>query len=94
MHKAFVAFYDRWVLSHPLITLLLVACLVAGLATQLGNLKLDASADSLVLEGDEDLEFFRENTARYPQYCIKKKASPLIPGKIQLLTKNSRKDLP
>ena len=65
MHKAFVAFYDRWVLSHPLITLLLVACLVAGLATQLGNLKLDASADSLVLEGDEDLEFFRENTARY-----------------------------
>lgn len=65
MHAAFIAFYDRWILGNPLLVLLLVGLLVGGLATQLGNIKLDASADSLVLEGDEDLEFFRENTARY-----------------------------
>ena len=65
MHAKLVALYDRWILSHPVVTLLLVALVLAGLATQLGNIKLDASADSLVLEGDEDLEFFRESSARY-----------------------------
>ncbi len=65
MHNAFVAFYDRWILSNPIVTLLITLALVAGLASQLGNIKLDASADSLVLEGDTDLEFFRENSARY-----------------------------
>jgi len=65
MLAAFIAFYDRWILRHPAATLALVLSLVAGLASQVGDIKLDASADSLVLEGDADLEFFREHTRRY-----------------------------
>ena len=64
-HATFIAWYDRWILSHPVITLLLVALVLGGLATQLGNIKIDATADALVLEGDTDLEFYRESSARY-----------------------------
>lgn len=65
MLAAFISFYDRNILRHPLLSIGLVLLLVAALASQLGQLKLDASADSLVLEGDADLEFFRENSAHY-----------------------------
>ena len=65
MHAAFIKWYDRWILQHPLVVLALCLAVIGGLATQLGNIKLDASADSLVLEGDADLEFFRENARRY-----------------------------
>ena len=65
MHAAFIAFYDRWILRRPWRTLALCLGLISLLATQLPHLKLDASADSLVLEGDADLEFFRENARRY-----------------------------
>lgn len=59
------AFYERCILRRPRLSLLLCLALVAGLASQLGNLKLDASSDSLVLEGDEALAYFREVTGRY-----------------------------
>jgi len=65
MHSAFIGFYDRWILSRPLTSIFLTLAVVAALASQLGNLKLDASADSLVLEGDSALEYFRESSARY-----------------------------
>lgn len=60
MLNTFTALYDRLVLRHPFITLALVAALVAGFATQLNKITLDASADSLMLQGDPSLEFFRE----------------------------------
>jgi predicted RND superfamily exporter protein len=65
MHSAFIALYDRWILRRPLVSIGLTLFIVAALASQLGDLKLDASADSLVLEGDTALEYFRENSARY-----------------------------
>jgi predicted RND superfamily exporter protein len=57
--------YDRLVLRHPWAVLALVALLVGGFATQLGKIRLDASADSLMLQGDPALDFYREISAEY-----------------------------
>ena len=57
--------YQRWILRRPRRSLLLCLALVAGLASQLGNLQLDASSDSLVLEGDDALSYYREISRRY-----------------------------
>jgi predicted RND superfamily exporter protein len=65
MLAAFIAFYDRWILRRPELSLGFTLLVVVALSSQLGNLKLDASADSLVLEGDSALEYFRESSARY-----------------------------
>ncbi len=65
MIERLVSTYDRLVLRHPWWVLLLVALTVAGFASQLGKIKLDASADSLMLQGDPSLEFYREISAEY-----------------------------
>ncbi|MEP4486809.1 MAG: MMPL family transporter [Halioglobus sp.] len=57
--------YERLVLRHPFIALTLVAVLVAVSALQLPKVKLDASADSLLLQGDPALEFFRQVGKEY-----------------------------
>jgi hypothetical protein len=54
------AAYDWLVLRRPWLALLLVALLVGGFATQLDKIKLDASADSLMLQGDPSLELYRQ----------------------------------
>ena len=62
---ALLSFYDALVLRRPRLTLVLLAALTAVAASQLGKLRLDASADSLLLQGDPALEFFREVGDRY-----------------------------
>jgi len=57
--------YDRLILKRPGISLLLLLLFVCGFATQLGKIKLDASADSLLLQGDPSLEFYREVSREY-----------------------------
>ena len=57
--------YERLILRRPWLALALAAALVAGFATQLGKIKLDASADSLMLQGDPSLELYREISAEY-----------------------------
>ncbi len=57
--------YDRIVLRHPIVWLLLMLFIVAGFATQLEKITLDASADSLLLQGDPSLEYFREIGREY-----------------------------
>ena len=44
MSQAMTAIYDRLVLRRPWLSLALVALLVAGFATQLGKITMDASA--------------------------------------------------
>jgi len=51
--------YNKTVLRHPLTSLLAVIALTVAMALGLPNFKLDASADSLTLEHDDDLNFFR-----------------------------------
>lgn len=65
MKQILIAAYERMVLRHPWVMLALVVLLVAGFATQLGKIKLDASADSLMLQGDPSLEIYREISAQY-----------------------------
>ncbi len=63
--KWFYRTYLRIVTDHPKTVLIVLALLLLGLAAGLPNFKLDASADSLTLENDTDLDIFREMTRRY-----------------------------
>lgn len=65
MSKRIMALYERSVLAHPLLTVLLVAIVAAVMAMGLPNFKIDASADALTLEYDDDLDFSRELSQRY-----------------------------
>ena len=57
--------YERLVLRHPGTVLLLIAVLVAVSAWQARAFRLDASSDSLVLEEDEALRYYRAIRARF-----------------------------
>ncbi len=57
--------YQALVLRHPLLSILATLLLVGWLSSHVVNFKLDASADSLVLEGDPDLEYYRELGRNY-----------------------------
>jgi predicted RND superfamily exporter protein len=57
--------YDKLVLQHPGPVLILVALLLAFFGYHSSDFRLDASADSLVLEHDEALRYYREARARY-----------------------------
>ncbi|MDA9839671.1 MMPL family transporter [Porticoccaceae bacterium] len=65
MSSPLLDFYQRAVLDNPLRAILAMVALTAAMAMGLPNFKLDASADSLTLEHDEDLNFFREVVQRY-----------------------------
>jgi len=63
-HRLF-ALYQRWVLDHPKTWILLLVIISIASAFQARHFRLDASADSLVLEHDESLEFYRQVSKRY-----------------------------
>ncbi|WP_024460898.1 RND family transporter [Marinimicrobium sp. LS-A18] len=65
MLKMLDALYRTTVLRHPGIALAIVVLLAAVAAAGLPNLKLDASADSLTLENDRSIDYFREINQRY-----------------------------
>ncbi|SEA15228.1 hypothetical protein SAMN05660420_01397 [Desulfuromusa kysingii] len=65
MGDKIATYYDRLVLKHPLLTILLVILLVTGVGSFAQNFRLDASADSLLLENDQDLKYFRTINAEY-----------------------------
>lgn len=57
--------YERGILRAPYISVLICLAMTAWLASYIPSLKLDASADSLVLEGDAALDYYRESSQRY-----------------------------
>ncbi len=57
--------YERIVLQHPALVILVVLALAIAMALGLPHFKLDASADSLTLENDDDLDYFRVINQRY-----------------------------
>jgi uncharacterized protein len=65
MSDNLISAYDRLVLQRPFVALLLVLLLVLGFGSQVGKIKLDASADSLMLQGDASLDFYREVSSNY-----------------------------
>ncbi|MCH8207574.1 MAG: hypothetical protein IIA62_00700, partial [Nitrospinae bacterium] len=60
MGSFFSRLYEKLVLEKPFVALTLVALIVGFLGSFAPNFKLDASGDSLVLENDKDLAYFRQ----------------------------------
>ena len=65
MTQALLAFYQRIIIDRPRLAIAFVLAVTLVMGMGLPNFKLDASADSLTLEYDEDLNFFREVSKRY-----------------------------
>jgi len=61
----FSALHERFVLRHPIAVLIISAIMVAVFGWHAQNFGLDASADSLTLERDESLSYYRMVSARY-----------------------------
>jgi predicted RND superfamily exporter protein len=59
------ALYDRLIFPHPFIILAAFGLLLALAAFKFGEFRLDASAESLVLENDRSLEQYREVNRRF-----------------------------
>ena len=58
-------FYDRLVLAYPVAWLAVVVLIVVISGLHIKDFKLDASADSLVLENDDDLRYHRKISKLY-----------------------------
>ncbi|MGL6161339.1 efflux RND transporter permease subunit [Microbulbifer sp.] len=65
MLSALKTCYEKLVIEHPKTVLVIVALLTLIAAAGLPRFKLDASADSLTLEADDSLDYFREIAERY-----------------------------
>lgn len=65
MLSALKTFYEHLVIRRPKTVLLLVALLALAAALGLPRFKLDASADSLTLEADRSVDYYREIAERY-----------------------------
>ncbi|MCK5914263.1 MAG: hypothetical protein KAG12_10310, partial [Desulfuromusa sp.] len=65
MYETVMKLYERIILKHPLVTIILVLSLVIGIGTYARDFRLDASADSLLLENDQDLKYFRTINKQY-----------------------------
>ncbi len=59
MDSLLLYYYDKVVLRRPWLSLLFVALILVFFGLQIRNFKLDASAESLVLENDEALRYHR-----------------------------------
>jgi uncharacterized protein len=57
--------YRKLVLDRPLAVFLIVLAVVAGLGYKARDFRIDASADTLLLEHDQDLRYSREIAAEY-----------------------------
>jgi uncharacterized protein len=59
------SFYDRLIFPHPVLILLLFGALLVIASLRLDQFRLDASAESLVLEDDRELEQYRQVNRRF-----------------------------
>jgi uncharacterized protein len=57
--------YFKWIIEKPVWALVFVALVVAGFSYHIPKFKLDASAESLVLENDNALEYYRKISKVY-----------------------------
>ena len=65
MKHAFKKIYDGLVIERPTLTVMLLLVLLGAVVTGVPKFRLDASADSLLLESDPDLKQFRDLAKRY-----------------------------
>ena len=57
--------YDTFILKYPILVLLLLSLFVSILGYYSTKVEVDASAETLLLDDDKDLKFFREINKRY-----------------------------
>ena len=65
MLNLFANAYRRWVIEKPLASLIIVFLVVGYFSYHIPNFKLDASAESLVLENDDSLQYYRKISKSY-----------------------------
>jgi len=65
MKKYLIDVYERFVLGHAVAALVALVMVVGFFAWHATGFKLDASADTLLLENDQDLRYYRGTRARY-----------------------------
>jgi len=65
LHSLFIEFFNRFILKRPGIVILLLFTVIGGIGYQARQFRLDASAESLLLENDEDLRYARKIAVRY-----------------------------
>jgi len=63
--KKLTNFYDKTIIDKPYLSLIFVLSLIIFFSFSIPNFKMDASADSLVLENDQALKYHRATSARY-----------------------------
>jgi len=52
-------FYRDYLLKHTFFTAIVVFVIIAAIGSYASEFRMDASADSLVLENDQSLEYYR-----------------------------------
>ncbi|OQY59912.1 MAG: hypothetical protein B6245_04220 [Desulfobacteraceae bacterium 4572_88] len=57
--------YDQYLLDHPKVVIICLAIVIAVLGYHARDFRIDASAESLLLENDKDLDYSRQVTDRY-----------------------------
>jgi predicted RND superfamily exporter protein len=65
MKKKISQIYEEYILRFPAFVLVFLTLILIMSLSNMGNFKLDASADTLILEDDKDLKLFREVSSRY-----------------------------
>ncbi|MEJ2038079.1 MAG: MMPL family transporter [Desulfosarcinaceae bacterium] len=65
LSQRIVAAYNYLVLDHPVLVIVTLALVIGMLGYQARDFKIDASAESLLLENDADLRYAREISERY-----------------------------
>jgi len=61
-------FYDKLILRYPRLVILCILVAIAFLGYKARDFQLDASAETLLLETDKDLQYSRNIKARYGGY--------------------------
>ncbi len=65
LHSLTVSFFDKVILKRPVLTIIFILAVVCFLGYKAKDFRLDASAETLVLENDEDLRYSRLIDSRY-----------------------------
>ncbi len=68
LHSLLTRFYDKVILKRPVLVIVCLLTVVSFLGYKARDFKLDASAETLVLENDEDLRYSRLINSRYGEH--------------------------
>jgi predicted RND superfamily exporter protein len=90
MQSSLLNFYTRYILNRPVLVIIALLGLFTYLGFQAKDFRLDASADSLILENDQDYKYFRKinktyGTARYLLMTYKPKGELFSPETLSKL---------